>query len=137
MTCTVVLDQASGVVVSVISLADSASSDVTTALGLATTAAIDLSNTQSAVSMSGAAVRGTAPNSLALAALASASAQLETGIGCATLTLGAASWSPDSPMQDVTNAFTDVVSAAQQISSLTIAQTYIGRAYTNLSNAST
>lgn len=137
VTCMVVLDQASSVVATVISLADGASSDVATALGLATTAAIDLSKTQSAVNMPGATVRGTAPNSSALVALANARAQLGTGISEAALTLGAPAWSSDDQMQDVTSTFNGIVSAAQQISSLTIAQAYIGRAYTNLTNAST
>jgi hypothetical protein len=137
MTCIVVCDEASRAVASIISLADDALSDVTTAFGFATTAGIDLSDAQNAVGAPGTAVRGTASYSSTLDALANASALIGSGIGHAESTLGAASWLADGQMPYVAIAFNGVVSAVQQLSSLTIAQAYIGRASINLANAST
>jgi hypothetical protein len=137
MTCTVVCDEANNAVASVISLADDALSDVTTAFSFATAAGIDLSDAQTAVGAPGAAVRGTASYSSTLDALVNASALVGAGIDQAELTLGAASWPTGGQMPYAANAFGGVVSAAQQVSSLAMAQAFIGRASINLTNAST
>jgi hypothetical protein len=137
ISCTVVCDEAGSVVASVISLADDALSDVTTARSFATVAGIDLSDTQSALSMPDAAVKGTATYSSTLATLASAGALVGTGIAQAEATLGNTSWPADGQIPSVAGTLDGIVLAAQQISSLTVAQAYIGRAAINLANAST
>jgi hypothetical protein len=137
VTCTVVCDEASSALASAISLADDALSDVTTAFTFAMGAGIDLSDTQSAVAMPNAALKGTASNSAALATLASASVVVGSGISQAETTLSAVSWPVDGQMSSAANALNGIVSAAQQISSLTVAQAYVGRARINLTNTST
>jgi hypothetical protein len=137
VTCTVVCDEASSAVASVISLADNALSDVTTASTFAAAAGIDLSETQSAVGMPDAAVRGTASYSSTLVTIASASVLVGSGISQAEATLGAALWPVDSEVSSASGILNGIVLAAQQISTLTVAQAYIGRASINLENAST
>jgi hypothetical protein len=82
-------------------------------------------------------VRGTASYSSTLDALVNASALVGAGIDQAELTLGAASWPTGGQMPYAADAFGGVVSAAQQVSSLAMAQAFIGRASINLTNAST
>lgn len=137
MTCAVVCDEASGAVASVISLADDALSDVTIAATFATEAGIDLSDAQSAVGVPNGVVKGTASYSSTLVALAGASVVVGSGISRAEATLGAPSWPADGQMPSAANALSGIVLAAQQISSLTVAHGYIGRASINLANAST
>ena len=137
ITCAVVRDEASSAVSAVISIADDALSDVTTASTFAIAAGIDLSDTQTAIGMPNAAVKGTAMYSSTLAALASARALVVSGISQAEATLGAASWPVEGQMPSAATALNGVVSACQQISWLTAAQAYIGRASINLANAST
>jgi hypothetical protein len=137
MSCTVACDEASGAVASVISLANNALSDVTAAATFATVAGIDLSGAQNAVGMPDATVKGTTSYSSTLVTLASASALVGSGISQAEATLGAASWPADDQMPLAATILNDIVLAAQQISSLTVAQAYIGRANINLANAST
>ena len=137
MTCTVVCDEASSVVASVISLADDALSDVTTAFSFAAAAGIDLSDTQSALGAPDAALKGTASYTSALNTLASASALVASGISQAEWALGSVSWTTDGQISFTAGTFGSMVSAAQQISSLTLAEAYIGRATINLVNAST
>lgn len=137
ITCAVVQDAASNTPTSAVSSADSAVSDVTTALGFAAAAGIDLSETLDAVSAPGASVRGTAPYSLALGTLASANANIGTCIGEAEPILGAGIWPGTGSAPDAARSFSNIVSAAQQISVLATAQAYIERASTSLINAST
>jgi hypothetical protein len=137
VTCTVVCDEASSVVASVMSIADDALSDVTTASTFAAAAGIDLSETQSAVGMPDAAVRGTASYSSTLVTIASASVLVGSGISQAEATLQAALWPVEGQMPSASGILNGIVSAAQQISTLTVAQAYIGRASINLENAST
>lgn len=137
MTCTVVCDEASGAPGSAMSLTDDAISDAATASTFATAAGIDLSYTQNAVSVPDAVVKGTALYSSALSAFASASAFVGSGISQAEVTLGAASWAAGDQVPSAANTLNDIVSAARRISSLTVAQSYIGRASINLANAST
>jgi hypothetical protein len=137
ISCTVVCDEASSVVASVISLADDALSDVTTACSFATVAGVDLADTQSALGMPDAAVKGTATYSSTLASLASAGALVGAGIAQAEVTIGTASWPTDGQIPSAASTLDGIVLVAQQISSLTVAQAYIGRAAINLANAST
>ena len=87
--------------------------------------------------MPDATVKGTATYSSTLATLASAGALVGTGIAQAEATLGTASWPTDGRMPSAASTLDGIVLAAQQISSLTVAQAYIGRAAINLANAST
>jgi hypothetical protein len=137
LTCAVVCDVASSTVSAVISLADDALSDVTTASTFAAAVGIDLSDTQTAMAMPNAAVKGTATYSSTLVAVASAGTLVDSGISQAETALGAASWPVDDQIPLAAIALNDVVSAAQQISCLTVAQAYLGRTSINLANAST
>jgi hypothetical protein len=138
MTCTVVNNGLNDAVISVISLADGVLSDVTTALRFAAIGGIDLSDAQTAIGMQGATVRGTTAYSSTLDALTNANTLVGSGIDRAGSMLGTSSWSISAQsLPCVASAFASVVSAAHQMSSLTVAQTYIGRAGSNLANAST
>jgi hypothetical protein len=137
LTCTVVCDEASSAVASVISLADDALSDVTTASTFAIAAGFDLSDTQSAVGMPDAAVKGTASYSSTLVTIAIASVLVGSGISQAEVALGAASWPVEGHASSAAGILNGIVAAAQRISSLTVAQAYLGRASINLENAST
>jgi hypothetical protein len=137
ISCTIVCAGASSVVASVISLADDALSDVTTACNFATVVGVDLSDTQSALGMPDAAVKGTATYSSTLATLACASALVGTGIAQAEVTFANASWPADGEIPSAAGTLDGIVLAAQQICSLTVAQAYVGRAAINLANAST
>jgi len=137
ISCTVLCGEASSVIASMISLAEDALSDVTTACRFATVGGVDLSDTQSALSMPDAALKGTATYSSTLATLGSAGVLVGTGIAQAGTTLGTASWPTDGGMPSAARTLDGIVLAAQQISTLTVAQAYIGRAAINLANAST
>ena len=137
VTCTVVSDEASSAKELVISLEDDVLSDVTTAFTFAAVAGIDLSETQNAVRMPDAAVRGTVAYSSTLVTIAGAGVLVGSGISLAEATLGAAVWPVQDQVPSAAGILNGIVSAAQQISSLTIAQSYLGRAAINLENAST
>jgi hypothetical protein len=137
ITCIVVADEASSALDPVLSLTNSALTDVTTACAFASAVGIDLSSTQSAIVAPDAAVRGTASYSSALVALASSGVAVAAGISLAESTLGAASWPVEGSMSSAANSINALVSAAQKISCLTNAQSYIGRTSVNLTNAST
>jgi hypothetical protein len=137
LSCTVVCDDASGTIATATSLGSDALSDVTTACIFATAAGLDLTEAQSAVAMPDAAVKGTATYASTVIALASANAIIGIEMSQAEACLEAASWSPDSLGLTAAVALNGMVSAAQQISALTVAQAYIGRAAINVTNAST
>lgn len=137
ITCTVVCDAASGVVGSAVSLATDVISDISTASGFATDGGVDLSDAESAVGAPDAAVKGSASYSSALGALASTSIVIGVGIDKAESTLAATSWPSSGGVSSMANTLYSVVAAAQQLSSLTVAQAYVGRSGVNLANAST
>lgn len=137
LSCTVVCDDANGTIAPATSLESDALSDVTTACRFATAAGLELTEAQSAAAMPDAVVKGTATYASALIALASADAIIETGISLAEACLETASWSPDNLGPTAAAALNGMVSAAQQISALIVAQAYIGRATINAINAST
>jgi hypothetical protein len=87
--------------------------------------------------MPDSAVKGTASYSSALIALASASTAIGSGISQAEATLGTPSSPVDRQMPLAASTLDSIVAAARQISALTVAQGYIGRASINLTNAST
>jgi hypothetical protein len=137
ITCTVVMDEASSALDPVISLTNSTVTDFATACTFALDVEIDLSSTQGAIGAPDAAVRGSASHSSTLVALASSGVAVAAGISLAESTLGAASWPVEGSMSEVVNSINTLVSSARQISYLTNAQFYIGRATKNLTNAST
>lgn len=137
LTCTVIRDEASSLVASVLSLVDEALSDVTTASTFAITAGVDLSGTLTAMGVPCATVKGTTSYSSTLATLANANALIGSGISQAEATLGVGSWPVLGDMSAAVGILRGFVAAAQDISSLTVARAYIGRANINLVNAST
>jgi hypothetical protein len=137
LTCAVVCDEASSAVTSIVSLAASALSDVTTALGFAASAGVDLTSAQDAVAAPSAAVKATASYSSALNALAGAGKLIGANITAAESALGATTWATANQPPSTAYILSDLVYVTQQMSSLSIAQSYLGRASLNLANAST
>jgi hypothetical protein len=137
ITCTVVYDAASSVMVPAMALVDDVRSDVSVASTFAFAAGVDLSNAQRSINISGAAVRGTASYASTLATLASASAVILSSVTQVEGIVEATSWPSEDEIPLAVNTLNGIVSAAQQLSSLSSAQAYLGRASINLVNAST
>jgi hypothetical protein len=137
ITCTVLRDEASALIEAALSLGATVLSDVGTAIGQAASGGIDLSSLQVTVSDPTSMVRDTSAYGLAQSGLAGAQASLanamagpDTALSTSLVTL------PGTAASGVAS-LTGSVGAAQQVSQLTVAQAYIGRAATNLANAST
>jgi hypothetical protein len=137
ISCAVLRDEASAVIETALSLGATVSSDVATAVAQASLGGVDISSLPASVSDPSATARDTAAYGQAQSALTSTQSSLAAAISAAATVL---------PMSTVTSAGTaasgvaslmSAVGAAQQVSQLTVAQAYVGRAATNLANAST
>ena len=141
IVCTVVRDEASALIQPVLSLAANVLADAVTAGAQATLAGLDLSGSQSALAAAGATTRGTAAYTAAQDAVSADQANISSSLSGAQSMLG--QMTSVIPTGDAGIADTGVVqlnaavSAAQNASMLTVAQNYLNRIATNLSNAST
>jgi hypothetical protein len=137
INCTVLRDEASALIEAALSLGASVLSDVGSAISQAASGGVDISSLQTTMSDPSASVRDTAAYGVAQSGLASAQASLTGAISNAETALpNYAITSAGTADGGVAN-LTAVVGASQQLSQLTIAQAYVGRAATNLANAST
>ena len=135
--CTVLRDEASALIESALSLGATLLNDVGTAIGQAASAGIDLSSLQTTLSDPSATVRDTSAYGGAQTGLASAQSSLLGAImGPAAVLLSSLVTLPGKATSGIASLSTSV-SAAQQVSQLSVAQAYVGRAATNLANAST
>jgi hypothetical protein len=135
--CTVLRDEASALLQAAVTLGASVLNDVGAAISQAMSGGVDISSLQSTMSDPSATVRDTATYNVAQSGIAAAQSNLASAIDTATNALPLyAMTSSGSADSGVTN-LTAAVGASQQLSQLTIAQSYVGRAATNLANAST
>jgi hypothetical protein len=137
ITCTVLRDEASALVDAALSLSATILGDIGTATSQASSGGVDLSSLQSLLSVPSATVRDTAAYTQAQSGLASAQSSLAVSIDGVASALPLAAIASPGSAQDGIAGITSAVTAAQQLSQLTVAQAYIGRATTNLANAST
>jgi hypothetical protein len=137
ITCTVLRDEASALIEAVLSLGATVLSDVGSAISQAGSAGVDISSLQSTMSDPSATVRDTAAYGQAQTGIASAQSSVAGALDSAQTALPTAAISSSGTAASGVANLTDAVTAAQQISQLTVAQAYIGRAATNLANAST
>ncbi|HTW27873.1 MAG TPA: hypothetical protein VME92_12155 [Acetobacteraceae bacterium] len=119
ISCTVVLDPAQLAISAAATLADDISADLVTA-----SAGVDVSAAQAAMAPSDAATAGTADQAAALSSLQSTQTGLENSLNAA----GGGLASGD---------LNGLVGTTGQLAQLSTARGYIGRAVTNLGNAST
>ncbi len=135
--CTVVRDEASALIQPVVSLVTSTLADIGVASGYAADAGLDLSSLQTSLAASSATVRGTAAFTAAQSGLSSAQSSVTASINSATAALANVDLASTVSPQDGIAGLLDATSAAGQLSSLTSAGFYVGRAAINLANAST
>ena len=137
ITCTVLRDEASALIEGALSLAASVLSDIGTAVTRAASGGVDISALPSAMTDPSSTVRDTAAYGTAQSGLAGAQASLGGAINDVETTLPATTITgPGTAASGVAN-LTSAVGASQQLSQLTLAQAYVGRAATNLATAST
>jgi hypothetical protein len=137
ITCTVLRDEASALIEAALSLGASVLSDVNAAITQAAAGGVDISTLQSTLSDPSATIRDTAAYGTAQSGLSAAQSSLSSAVDGAGAALPISTINaPGSASAGVTN-LTTAISASQQLGQLTIAQAYLGRAATNLSNAST
>ena len=138
LSCTVLRDEASELVESALSLADSVLADVTSAVSQ-TLSGIDLVQTQLDVSTPNSTTRGTAAFSRASSSLNASRRAIEVGLAGTGETLASAGFTlggtADAPAGS--SALLGATEAAGRLSALATARAYVGRASTNLENAST
>lgn len=135
--CTVLRDGATGTVDAVASLAQSAVSDVLGATIWSNGAVPGLDSLQNAVLAPDATTVGSAGYAAAQAGLLSAQGALSQAIGAAESAIAGATLSSAITASAGATALGTVTNAAQRLGGLAIAQGYLGRAATNLANAST
>lgn len=111
--------------------------DIGVASGYAADAGLDLSSLQNSLAASGATVRGTAAFTAAQSGLSSAQSSVAASISSATAALANVDLASTASPQDGIAGLLAATGAAGQLSSLTSAGFYVGRAATNLANAST
>ena len=137
LTCTVLRDEASALIHTAVSLGADVLADAGTALAQAAPAGIDLTQTQAAVALPQATVRGTSAYTAAQAAVSTALGWLDGALSQAEAALpGPATFAPGAASGGV-SGLTAAVDSAQQLGALTTARGYLGRAGVNLRNAST
>jgi hypothetical protein len=137
ISCTVIRDEAAALIEAAVSLTTSTLADVSTAFASAASAGVNLSGTQSAITAPGATTSGTAAFAAARSCLASTQRILNTNLAASEQSLlGAnliAAPSADAGIAGLSQA----TGAAGQLSQITHARSYLGRAAVNLTNAST
>ena len=138
LSCTVLRDEASELIESALSVAGSVLADVHSAVSQ-TLGSIDLGQTQLDINAPNATTRGTAAFSRASASLNASRQAIEIGLAetgetldLARFTLGGTT---DAPVSS--SALLGATEAAGRLSALATARAYLGRASTNLENAST
>jgi hypothetical protein len=137
LSCTVVSDNPSTIIGTVASLAGTAIADIGTASVQAIAAGLDLAGATTSLSAPNAMVRGTAAYVAGQSSLASAQIALGSAATAAAVTLDGAGLNGATSAAAGIAGLSIAVSSAQQLSLLTNAQAYTGRAANNLANAST
>ncbi len=138
LTCTVLRDEASALIETVLSVAGSILADIGTAAGQAL-AGIDLSGVQSALAAPGSTTLGTLANNQAMTSLGTSQAAIDGSLTQANdlLASSASTLSTTSDATAGSAAFLTTTAAAGQLSALATMRGYVGRAAANLANVST
>jgi hypothetical protein len=137
IACTVLRDEASALVQTVVSLATSLLSDVGIAVSQAAGVGLDLTSTQSALVAPDSSVPGTTAYNLAQTSLSGAQASVAQGIGSAESTINGIGLAGATSASTGITGFQSALGSSQQLACLTAARAYLGRAGVNLSEAST
>jgi hypothetical protein len=137
IVCTVLRDEASALIEVALSLSASVLSDVGTAISQAASAGVDISDLQTTMSDPSATVRETAAYGVGQSSLAGAQSSLSSAMSGAETALPATAITSPGTAESGIADLTSAVTASQQLSQLSIAQAYVGRAAINLANAST
>jgi hypothetical protein len=137
ITCAVLRDEASALIETALSLGATVLGDAGTAATQASLGGVDISSLQTSVADPSATVRDTAAYSQAQASLTSAQSSLASAIGGTAAVLPSSAVTSAGTAASGIASLTSAISAAQQVSQLAVAQAYVGRAATNLANAST
>jgi hypothetical protein len=137
IVCTVLRDEASALLQTVVSLATAALADIGTAAGHASDAGVDLTALQLAIAAPGATTCGTSAYTAAQSSLADARSSFGNSINAADATLATASVTDADSAQSGVAGLLAATDATGQLSSLTLADAYVRRTAANLMNAST
>ena len=137
IACTVVRDEAAALLDVVSSLADSAVSDVSHAITWMTGTDLGLAAAQAALSAPSAAVRGTSDYANVQGSLAAVQTAFSQTMSSTEMTLNGTNLGSASSAVDGIAALGTAVASTQQLAALAIAGGYVGRAASNLANAST
>ena len=137
IACTVVHDEAAALLDVAFSLADSTASDVSAAISWMAGPDLGLAAAQSALSAPSATVRGTSDYAGAQGNLTAAQSAFSQTISATGIALNSAAFGSASSASDGIVGLGTAVSSAQQLGALVIAGGYLGRAISNLANAST
>jgi hypothetical protein len=137
LVCTVLRDEASAVIEAALSLGTTVLADIGTAFGQALPSGLDLSSLQTTLSDPSATVRDTASYGAAQTGLAGAQSSLAAAISSAATALPSFAIASAGTAAGGIAGIIGAVGAAQSASQLAVAQAYVGRAATNLANAST
>lgn len=137
ISCTVLRDEAAALFESVVSIATAALADVSTALASAAVAQIDLADAQSAIFAPGATTSGTAAFAAARSGLAGAQSALGNGLAASEALLTNAGFVGATTAESGITGLSQAAAAAGQLSQISQARSYIGRAAVNLASAST
>ena len=137
IVCTVLRDEASALLQTGVSLAAAALADIGTAASYASGSGVDLTPLQSAVAVVGATTSGTSAYTAAQLALAEAQSLIGASVNAANTTLTTTRVADADSAQSGVAGLLAVTDATGQLSSLTVADTYVRRTAANLMNAST
>ncbi len=135
--CTVLRDEAAALMPTAISLTNLLMDDVGIAGNLAAGAAIDLSHVQTACSVPGASMRGSAAYNVAQATLVEAQATLNSAVTGAEAAFVASDRWPVGSASQTASSLCAATNVAGQLSALTTARSYIARASVSMTHAST
>jgi len=137
ITCTVLRDEAAAVIDAVAGLAGDVLGDVGAAVASAAPAGVDLSAIPVALSAAGAAVAGTAAYGIAYAAINAGQSSVTTAAAIAEPNLPQTTLFGSGTASDAIAGANAAAATSGQLASLAAANAYLGRAATNMANAST
>ncbi len=137
ITCTILRDEASATIDSVLSLGAIVENDIGAAITPAAAAGVDISSLQTGLSDPLATVRDTTAYSAVQSSLLSAQATVSSAMDAAQMSLPSSGVMSQGAAVEGVSEIAAAVDAAQNLSQLLVAQSFIGRASINLANAST
>lgn len=137
LACTVLRDEAAALVQAAVTLATQVVTDLAEAGAQSFPFGLDLSSVQAAISAPNATVQGSSAFTTALAGLQSAQANTSGAIGSAETVLGTSALPGTGSAEEAVSVLPLTTEAAQKLAGLSVANSYLGRAIANLTNAST